>query len=133
MSNDTGSKTCFKILTREKFPNADGINHEQSSSVKSGEIALSNDVVEKSNVGNLKLTINTTGKSLKLKGIISTANENAMVERYDKEAVEINKRSSKCALKDFLPQILRMTIPRKHPISLPATIFRISSLTTRML
>ena len=97
LRNDTGSKTCFKILTREEFPKADGINQEQSSSVKSGEIALSNDVVEKSNVGNLKLTINTTGKSLKLKGIIITANENVMVERYDNEAVEINKRSSKCA------------------------------------
>ena len=97
------------------------------------KLPFSNDVVEKSNVGNLKLTINTTGKSLKLKGIIITANENVMVERYDNEAVEINKRSSKCALKDFLPQILRMTIPRKHPISLPATIFRISSLMTRML
>ncbi|XVF13231.1 hypothetical protein REPUB_Repub08aG0190900 [Reevesia pubescens] len=50
LSNDCGSKTSFENLTREESPKADGINQDQLYYVKSGEITLSNVVVEKSNV-----------------------------------------------------------------------------------
>ncbi|XVE57801.1 hypothetical protein DITRI_Ditri04bG0119100 [Diplodiscus trichospermus] len=50
LSNDSGSTTCFETLAREESPKTDGINLDQLSYVRPGEITLSNDVVEKSDV-----------------------------------------------------------------------------------
>ncbi|XVE64926.1 hypothetical protein DITRI_Ditri07aG0141300 [Diplodiscus trichospermus] len=58
LGNESDSKTYIETLASEGFPKTDGINQDQSSYVKSGEITLSNDVVEKSNVETMDVKSN---------------------------------------------------------------------------
>ncbi|XWS61853.1 hypothetical protein CRYUN_Cryun07bG0160800 [Craigia yunnanensis] len=70
LSNDSGSKTCFETLTREKSPKTDGINQDQLFYVESREITLSNDVVEKSNVETMVVKGSGAEELLQIEGVV---------------------------------------------------------------
>ncbi|XP_022759607.1 ubiquitin carboxyl-terminal hydrolase MINDY-2-like isoform X2 [Durio zibethinus] len=87
LSNYSVSKTYFETLTREEFPKTDGINQDQSSYIKSGEITLSNDVVEKSNVETMVIKGSNADELLQIEGAvaISLAKDNASIDGNNTE------------------------------------------------
>ncbi|XWS38438.1 hypothetical protein CRYUN_Cryun19dG0131600 [Craigia yunnanensis] len=87
LSNDSGSKTCFETLTREESPKTDGINQDQSSFVKSGEITLSNYVVEKSNVETMVVKGSSADELLQIEGAVpvSLAKDTAFIDGNNPE------------------------------------------------
>ena len=87
LSNDSGSNICFETLTWEEPPKTDGINQDQSSYVKSGEIALSNDVVEKSNVETMVVKGSSADELLQIEGVVpvSLAKDTAFIDGKNTE------------------------------------------------
>ncbi|XVF51581.1 hypothetical protein PTKIN_Ptkin04bG0195900 [Pterospermum kingtungense] len=67
-SNDSGSKTSYETFTREESPKIDGVNQDQLSCVKSGEIILSNDVLQKTNVETLVVKESSAEELLQIEG-----------------------------------------------------------------
>ncbi|XWS48996.1 hypothetical protein CRYUN_Cryun13aG0125600 [Craigia yunnanensis] len=87
MGNDWDSKTCLETLTREESPKTDGINQDQLPYVKSGEITLSNDVVEKSNVETKVVQGSSAEELLQTEGAVpvSLAKDTASIDGKNTE------------------------------------------------
>ncbi|XP_022737098.1 ubiquitin carboxyl-terminal hydrolase MINDY-2-like isoform X1 [Durio zibethinus] len=70
LSNDSGSQTFFETLTREESRRTDGINQDHLSYVKSVEITLSNNVVEKSNIEAMVVKTSGAEHLLQIEGAV---------------------------------------------------------------
>ncbi|XVF10704.1 hypothetical protein REPUB_Repub07fG0205400 [Reevesia pubescens] len=87
LSNDSGSKPCFDTLKREESPKTDGINQDQSSY---GDITLSNNVVEKSNVETMVAKGSSADELLQIEGAVpvSLAKDTASLDGNNTEILQ---------------------------------------------
>ncbi|KAE8725323.1 hypothetical protein F3Y22_tig00008957pilonHSYRG00069 [Hibiscus syriacus] len=69
LDNGSSSKACFETLTGEESPKTDGTN-QNSSYVKSGEVTLSNDAVEKNNNVEKMVKGSSADDLLQIEGVI---------------------------------------------------------------
>ncbi|KAG8486743.1 hypothetical protein CXB51_020243 [Gossypium anomalum] len=106
LSNNSVGKTCFQTVSKEELLKTDGINQDQSFYVKSGDITLSNDVVEENNVETRVVKGSSADEFLQIENavIISLAKNTASADGKNTEIsqgggnIEIQSTSATDAL-----------------------------------
>ncbi|KAE8728043.1 putative homeobox protein knotted-1 [Hibiscus syriacus] len=105
LSNNSGDQTCFETLSKEEFLNTNGVIQDQSFYVKSGDITLSNDVVNKNNVKTMVVKGSSANELLQIEDAaplslaksISTDGNNTEISEWG-EKIEIQSKSAPDAL-----------------------------------